>query len=268
MCANPSSSGKPVSGTKEWSAHSVNCCKGCSHNCLYDYARAIALRFKRTTPEEWSREVVIEREVRKRRRRLDGVIMFPSTHDITPGNLWACRIVLRKLLEEGNKVLIVSKPHLSCVQALCEELAKHKSQVLFRFTIGVMDEALRLFWEPGAPCFPERLACLRHAFEAGYRTSVSAEPLLEPWDVRALVKAVCPFVTHSIWIGKANQLRQRTGWILPPNHPEILRLLSWQTDEKVRRIYELFRNDPLVKWKDSYKKVIGIQRPDEAGLDV
>ncbi|MBE3097824.1 MAG: hypothetical protein IMZ44_11955 [Planctomycetes bacterium] len=134
--------------------------------------------------------------------------------------------------------------------------------------IGVMDEALRSFWEPGAPCFSERLACLRHAFEAGYRTSVSAEPLLEPWDVRALVKAVRPFLTHSIWIGKANQLRQRTGWILPPDHPEILRLLSWQTDEKVRRIYELFRNDPLVKWKDSYKKVIGIRRPGEAGLAV
>ena len=87
-------------------------------------------------------------------------------------------------------------------------------------------------------------------------------------NMHPLVDRVRGYVTDSIWIGKANQLRQRTAWKLPGDHPEILRLLSWQTKEKILEIYEMFRNDWLIKWKDSYKKVIGLDRPDEAGLDI
>jgi DNA repair photolyase len=213
-------------------------------------------------------ETILERQVNKGYHFVPGTIMFPSTHDITPGNLQACLSVLRKMLKAGNRVLIVSKPHLACVQALCAELAQWKGQILFRFTINVMDEDLRRFWEPGAPAFSERLASLRWAREAGYETSVSAEPLLEPWNARALVEAVRPFIIHSIWIGKANRLRRQTAWILPPDHPEIVRLLSWQTDEKVREVYEMLKHDSLIRWKDSYKSVIGIERPQEPGLDV
>jgi len=228
----------------------------------------MALRFKRTSPSTWPEEVVIEREVRKKRRLLPGTVMFPTTHDITPGNLWACEALLQGLIQAGNRTLIVSKPHLACVQTLCGSLSQWKGQVLFRFTIGLMDDDLRRFWEPGAPDFSERLASLRWAREAGYETSVSAEPLLEPWNVRTLVETLRPFVTYSIWIGKANQLRQRTAWKLPPDHPEIVRLLLWQTDDKVREVYACLKHDPLVKWKDSYKEVLGTDRPQEAGLDV
>jgi len=44
-----------ISGTKEWSVESVNCVTGCSHNCRYCYARAMALRFHRIKrPEDWA----------------------------------------------------------------------------------------------------------------------------------------------------------------------------------------------------------------------
>lgn len=257
-----------VSGTREWACHNLNCCKGCSHGCIYCYTRFIAVRFKRLTPQQWTDEAVLEHVVKKGFRPAAGTTMFPTTHDITPGNLQACEIVLKKLLATGRRVLIVSKPHLACIQRLCAELVGWKSQMLFRFTIGLADEDLRQFWEPAAPSFDDRLVSLRGAYEAGYETSVSAEPLLEPWNVRAIVEAVRPFVNHSIWIGKANQLRQRTAWKLPPDHPEIIRLLAWQTDQKVREIYELLKGDPLIRWKDSYKKVIGIERPRESGMDV
>jgi DNA repair photolyase len=228
----------------------------------------MALRFKRTTPLEWPKEVVLEHELVKKRRYERGTTMFPTTHDITPGNLQACEMVLKNLLGAGNKVLIVSKPHRVCVQALIQSLAEWKGQILFRFTIGVIDEDLRKLWEPGAPDFAERLDSLRLAYEAGYETSVSIEPLLEPWNVHSLIRNLRPLVTHSIWIGKANQLRQRTSWKLPADHPELVRLLSWQTDDRIREIYENLHDDPLVKWKDSYKEVIGIDRPQKAGLDV
>ena len=259
---------KAVSGTKEWASHNVNCYNGCRHDCLYCYARGMAVRFGRMRPEEWANEKPRLTELQKKRTLLDGGIMFPTTHDINPNNLFDCLVVLGKLILAGNKVLVVSKPHLPCIETMCRVMAAYKQQILFRFSIGLMDDELRAFWEPGAPSFNERLDSLRHAFETGYETSVSAEPLLEPWSVKTLVDRIRPFVSHSIWIGKANQLRQRTSWKLPADHPEIVRLLSWQTDEKVLEIYKIFKDDPLIRWKDSYKKVIGLDRPDTPGLDI
>ena len=75
--------------------------------------------------------------------------------------------MLRKLLAAGNEVLIVTKPHLECVERLCRELAAYKEKIVFRFTIGAMDDELLAFWEPGAPAFAERLAALKHAHAAG-----------------------------------------------------------------------------------------------------
>lgn len=257
-----------ISGTREWAVKNINCCDGCSHGCVYCYAAWTAIvRGKRSTREQWPLEKVRDHDVQKGRGRHKGRVMFPSLHDITPGNIDACEIVLLKLLKAGNEVLIVSKPHLACITRLVESLAAYKDKVLFRFTIGVMDEELRAFWEPGAPGFKERLACLRLAFDAGFQTSVSAEPLLEPWNVARLVKSVRPYVTNSIWIGKMNQSGTRTKWAVRPDDPRLVKLESWQTDDKVRAIYEMFRNDPLVRWKESYKKVIGLPEATESGLD-
>ena len=42
----------------------------------------------------------------------------------------------------------------------------------------------------------------------GYQTSVSAEPLLDK-DVELLIKTLSPYVTDTIWIGKAEHFIKR-----------------------------------------------------------
>ena len=78
---------------------------------------------------------------------------------------------VKQLLDNGNDVLIVSKPHLECIQRLCTLPSEH---ILFRFTIGAYDDDTLRFWEPGAPPYDERLASLKYAFDAGFKTSVNA----------------------------------------------------------------------------------------------
>lgn len=39
---------KTVFGTGEWSSSSENCISGCSHNCYYCYAKAMAIRMRRS----------------------------------------------------------------------------------------------------------------------------------------------------------------------------------------------------------------------------
>ncbi len=258
-----------ASGTREWATENVNFCHGCSNACIYCYARHMAVtRFHRMSHDNWQNEVVREKEVRKKRKRIVGQVMVPSTHDITPESIDAVETVLLKLLEAGNDVLIVSKPQLECIKRLCNSLQPYKDQILFRFTIGFLRERTRRFWEPNAPTYKERLNCLRMAYELGFQTSVSAEPLLEPWRAKELVDGLRPYISHSLWIGKLNCLRTQTRWLYPDGHPEIDRLEEWQTDQKVREVYETLKDDPLVRFKDSYKKVLGLTRPTTAGLDI
>ena len=94
--------------------------------------------------------------------------MFPSSHDITPTNLAGCLVFLEELLRVGNQVLVVSKPHLDCIEAVCEKFGDYQGQILFRFTIGACDDSVLSFWEPGAPEYAERKASLEHAYSEGF----------------------------------------------------------------------------------------------------
>jgi DNA repair photolyase len=256
-------------GTQEWAASNVNIQDGCEHDCRYCYAKTMAIRFKRATAASWSKPRLRQHDLDRGFTKRAGRIMFPTAHDITARNLDECLTVLNRMLAAGNNLLIVSKPWLACINRLCAELAPYRSQIVFRFSIGSTDDAVLSYWEPGAPSFRERLASLKTAFLMDFQTSVSGEPMLDsnPDD---LIAAVRPFVTDSIWIGKINRLRN----ILPlncPYDPETIRrgetLMATQTDTVIRALYRRHRHDSKIKWKDSIKAVVGLNRPAVAGLD-
>ncbi len=257
-----------ISGTREWAVANVNCVLGCSHKCRYCYARSNALRYNRIEdPAEWGEGYNRVRpvEVNKSRRKVDGTVMFPTTHDITPEFLSPCLTVIGKILDAGNRLLIVSKPHMECVEAICREQHARRHQILFRFTIGAISENVLSYWEPGAPTFEERLACLRYAYRLGFATSISAEPLLEADRVEDLASALLPWVSDSLWVGKMNQIDSR---VVPGTDKEaIAAIKQGQTNERIRVIYELLKSEPKVRWKESYKAVLGLALAETAGLD-
>ena len=126
-----------ATGTREWAAATINIQLGCEHDCRYCYARwAAVTRHKRCTREQWRQPRIHADRIEANYHRIKGRVMFPSTHDITPANISECLVVIKKLLAAGNELLIVSKPHLECVQLLCEVLRPWQRQVMFRFTIG------------------------------------------------------------------------------------------------------------------------------------
>ena len=260
---------KPPTGTQEWAASNVNIQSGCEHDCLYCYAKTMAIRFKRATAASWKHPTIRQHDLDRGFTRRSGRIMFPTAHDITDRNIDECLTVLGRMLAAGNNLLIVSKPRLCCVERLCQELAPYRSQIVFRFSIGSTDDTVLSYWEPGAPSFKDRLAALQRAYAQDFETSVSGEPMLDG-DPDALITAVHPFVTDSIWLGKVNRLRS----ILPLNCPrnaEAARrgeaLVALQSDKAIRALYARHRRDPKIKWKDSIKAVVGLRRPAAAGLD-
>jgi len=229
-------------GTKEWADSNVNIFSGCSNNCTYCYARKMAIRFKRKTNENWKVMELNKKAFKRNYRKRNGRIMFPTSHDITWLTLNENTIVLLKLLEVGNEVLITTKPDIRCIKALCKILEGHKDKVQWRFTITSMDDATLKRFEPGAPDFSSRLRSLIHAFDAGYKTSVSMEPCLD-LDPRRLVYTLEPFVTESIWIGCMNHCR-----IGDLNSKDTLE--TW---------YEIFRDVPKIRFKDALLNKIGVK---------
>lgn len=242
-------------GVSEWSKKPINFCTSCPANCRYCYAKHIAVRFKQVKEEDWGNMKVREKDVRKKHRNYGTRVMIPSSHDIVPQNLTESLTVLENLLSVGNEVLIVSKPHLECVRAICEAFADYREQIIFRFSIGAMDNNILKLWEPGATSYDERKACLQMAFELGFDTSISSEPMLDSENIVELVADLQPFVTETHWIGKLNDLGR-----IKANSPEVAaaieKVRQGQTDSRIMDIYHELGHLPHIRWKDSISKVI------------
>jgi hypothetical protein len=148
--------------------------------------------------------------------------------------------------------------------------------IQFRFTIGCLDGELSKTWEPFAPSPVERVAALAHAYSEGFKTSVSMEPLLDVEHARTNVERLAPWVSGSIWLGKMRHVRRRAVRRTVGNGVVCSRGVSpddisyierWQTDGKIKEMYGWLMDHPLVRWKESIKKVVGLPLETEAGKD-
>jgi hypothetical protein len=225
----------------------------------------MAIRYKRSTPATWKSEMVRQHDLYKKIKKYDHRIMYPSAHDIHPNHLEENMIFLNNILTAGNEVLIVSKPHLEVIKEICSRFVSYKNKILFRFSIGSADDNVLKFWEPNAPDFNERLDSLKWAFKEGFQTSISCEPMLDN-HIEDVIDKVEPYVTETIWIGKINRLLGKTGRgrldFNGHNDPNTLlkahELIDWQSDDNIIALYEKYKNDPQIMWKESIKRIINI----------
>ena len=235
-------------GTREWSDVCYNIGTNCGRRCRYCFANSTKAdpgneRLKNPIPP-----------IPKKR----GSAMFPTRHDISPHFLPESLKAIRRLLDGGRRVLIVSKPQMVCIEAICREFTNDKLNILFRFTIGTINQELASLWEPGAPAIAERIACLKYAREAGIATSVSMEPMLAGTDnALATFEAVCPYVTETVWLGKMKKIDERVVQGEPAVADACARVKELQSDPEILRLVKALDGHPKVQWKDSIKEVIG-----------
>lgn len=250
---------KRVFGTKEWAEVNFNFINGCTHDCKYCYSKEMAIRFDRKSAITWKNEELRLKDLTKPISIINKVVMFPSSHDITPKYLNESITIIQRLLTSGNRVLIVTKPHLKCITKICETFEGNKKNILFRFTIGSANSRILKFWEPGAPSFETRYKSLKYAYDLGFKTSVSCEPMLD-FHIDRLIEKILPYITETIWIGNANFLLKRlktngiddTHTIQKANE-----LIVWQSNkDNILRVYSLYKHNKKIKWKDSIQKIL------------
>lgn len=252
-----------TTGTYEWMPNPEACMKGCQNNCLYCYGAMKAVQYKRMTRDQWP-IMVPNARLKRPVRYLEGGVMFPTTHDLHIEHVDTWGPFLEALLDVGNEVLIVSKPQPAAIQYICDNFYSYVNQIEFRFTIGTDNEEVLRFWEPNAPTIHERLQSLRYAFEHGYKTSVSMEPLLTPVPERVIWR-VSPWLTESgtIWIGTMNHMR--TEWITDEVSKRYYQYqLEINSCENMQQIYDRLKRNPQIRWKDSVQKLLGVPQAMEA----
>lgn len=253
---------KKDSGFNEWTDKNINFCTGCENDCIYCYAHTGAHRFKQLKGQEWHEMKIREEDVGKNRPFFGEMIGFPSTHDILPSNIKEYMTVLSKLLRAGNEVLIVSKPRFDCIKQICGACQFFKDKILFRFTIGAMDDQILSFWEPNAPVYAERKACLKYCFDEGFKTSVSMEPMLDAAHIDKVIADLIKFVNVDIWLGTMNHLSRIKK--LPKVDTkrffkEVKIIEAGQTKEKLEEIYLKHKDNPKIRYKKDFRKKIGIK---------
>ena len=77
-------------------------------------------------------------------------------------------------------------------------------------------------------------------------------------DFDKLYAAVSSYVTDSIWIGKMNLPNSRVKANTNNGFPvdKINELINWQSDDNILNLYEKYKHNPQIEWKESIKKVI------------
>lgn len=263
---------KKAHGTGEWANRRKNIQTGCEHDCVYCYAKKMLVPkpANRVTAATWKYPRLREHEINKGYRKVAGITMYPTSHDITELYIENHVHELRGMLKADNQLLIVSKPHLVCIERICSEFKEYKDQITFRFTIGSTDNAVLKYYEPGAPKFEERLECLKYAFNNGFKVGVSCEPMLDLSPDR-LYMAIEPYVNDTIWFGYLN-VNANIKINNPTNHAQIKgrirELLNKQDNQFIHDLYQSLKSDPRVRWKDSLKIVLDLERPTDKGLNI
>jgi len=260
----------------EWtlSRNNVNFSTGCSNACIYCYGRfmphANELREKAEAQGKefhWGNADIRQKDVETNYGLKDGRVGFPTSHDITPKNLNDYLTVLGKLLRADNRVMIITKPVLECIKAICEASAFFKDEILFRFTIGGKSEEVLSFWEPNAPSYEHRIECLKYAFDKGFQTSVSMEPMLEYSRAEEMVQDFMPYVSDAIWFGKMNHIplfKDPDGRL----KEELAKVEAGHADKNIIALHKIYKDNPKIKWKLAYKEVLGIPLPPAPGMDI
>ena len=253
---------KYLFGFSEWGGGKftkANTVHGCSHHCKYCGVAAQEARVDMRSPEMWPFEEVNTKALTGTISKRNSLLIYPTSHDITPQHLDVHLYQIRRILEAGNKLLICSKMHYDCIVEICAECADRKEKVELRCTIGSRDSEILRWWEPGAPDYDERKAAVEYAYKQGYDTSLSSEPMLDA-NIESVVEDMRPIVSESIWIGKMNHARQNltlNGVTGPEADAKVSALLAWQDDDaNIMRLVNRYANDPLIRWKESIQRVI------------
>lgn len=177
----PATSSMPFSWT-------VNPYRGCSHACVYCFARNTHRYLDLDSGQDFDRQVVVKvnvaevlaAEVAKPRWGREPVMLGTNTdpYQRAEGRYGLMPGIIEALAEHGTPISILTKGTLLRRDLPALARAAEDVRVHLSMSIAIYDETLQQAIEPGTPTAAARLATVRAAADRGFRVTVFLMPVL------------------------------------------------------------------------------------------
>ncbi|MFC0672646.1 Rv2578c family radical SAM protein [Brachybacterium hainanense] len=179
----PAASSMPFSWT-------VNPYRGCSHACVYCFARSTHRYLDFDAGADFDQQVVVKvnvaevlrTELGRRSWTREEVALGTNTdpYQRAEGRYRLMPGIISALADSGTPLSILTKGTLLRRDLPQLEQAAGRVPVDLSMSIAIFDEALQKAVEPGTPSTAARLATVRAAADAGFAVTVFLMPIL-PW---------------------------------------------------------------------------------------
>jgi len=186
---------EPRGRALEYAPLAVSLYRGCSHGCRYCFVPASL----RITPKEFACSpqprtdalLKLERDLRMLAGAGDTreVLMSFTTDPYQPidQKLRLTRAALKLFFAQGINVTTLTKAGWESACNL-DIMARHPELCRYGTTLTLTDPVMAAYWEPKAADFFSRLRTLRLYHDAGVRTWVSFEPVIDPEQTLKLIR--------------------------------------------------------------------------------
>lgn len=228
----PDASSMPFSWT-------VNPYRGCSHQCVYCFARATHRYLDFDAGDDFDRQIVVKTnvaavlraEVSRRSWHRELVALGTNTdpYQRAEGKYALMPGIVRALAESGTPLSLLTKGTLLRRDLpLIADAAQHVP-VDLSMSIAVFDDDVQKSVEPGTPSTAARLATVRAAAEAGLDVTVFLMPIM-PWltdssaQLDAAVSAIAASGARRVVFGALHLRPGAKEWFLDwidTRHPEL-----------------------------------------------
>lgn len=177
----PSASAMPF----DWT---VNPYRGCSHACMYCYARGTHEYLELDAGRDFDSQIVVkinvvdvlQKELRRGTWRSDPVMLGTNTdpYQRAEGRYRLMPGIVSALTESGTPFSILTKGTLLRRDLPLLKDAATQVPVSLAMSIAVFDDELQRLIEPGTPSATARLDTVRAATDAGFRVTVFMMPII------------------------------------------------------------------------------------------
>lgn len=190
----------PAGRAGEYAPLACNLYRGCDHGCTYCYAPRVLKMKKEAFQAPVPRKDILSKLL------LDCQDLYEADNKDTILLCFTCdpycqadvehkitRGAVEMLLTFEQPITILTKGGLRSMRDF-DILRRHADLVTYATTLTFTDEAQRQVFEPGAAPTVERIEALAAAKEAGFKTWVSCEPVIDPAQTLSLIRQTADIV--------------------------------------------------------------------------